>query len=161
MHDELYGSVEAAIYETVNGYVDPGTRTRRGATALAPKVGMLPATLSNKANPLQDHQLTLRESIPVQLVADDFRILYAYAAALQHVAYQLPDAGSVGDVQLLDQYAALHAELGLMAVQVRVSLEDEQITRQEVARVRAAFDAAARAGLGLISRLEALVDDRG
>ncbi|MBN8922383.1 MAG: hypothetical protein BGP10_12255 [Rhodanobacter sp. 68-29] len=89
MQDELYGSVENAIYQTVNGYVDPATR-RRGAVALAPQVGMLPATLSNKANPLQDHQLTLRESIPVQLVANDFQILHAYAQTLHHVAYQLP-----------------------------------------------------------------------
>lgn len=159
MHDELYGSVETAIYETVNGYVDPRTR-QRGATALAPKVGMLPATLSNKANPLQDHQLTLRESIPLQLVAGDFHILYAYNQALQHVAYQLPATHDVGDVQLLDQYAAMHAELGTLAHSIRDSLADGNVSPEEVTRTRAAFDAAARAGLGLLARLEALADVR-
>ena len=159
MHDELFGSVEAAISETVDGYRDPATR-RRGAVALGPKVGMLPATLSNKANPLQDHQLTLRESIPLQLVADDFRILHAYASALLHVAYQLPEPGDCSDVQLLDQYAAMHAELGRLAQSVRDSLADNRVTRDEVDHIRALFDGTARAGLGLVARLEALVDDQ-
>jgi hypothetical protein len=159
MQDELYGVVESAIYDTVSDYVDPATR-RHGATALAPKVGMLPATLSNKANPLQDHQLTLRESIPLQLVAHDFRILYAYNQALQHVAYQLPTTRGAGDVELLDQYAAMHAEMGAMAQSIRNSLADGTVTREEVHRARAAFDAAARAGLGLLARLEALADVR-
>jgi hypothetical protein len=159
MQDELYGSVENAIYETVNGYVDPATR-RHGATALAPKVGMLPATLSNKANPLQDHQMTLRESIPVQLVSHDFRILYAYNQALNHVAYQLPATHQAGDVELLDQYASMHAEMGVMAQAVRDLLRDGRITREEVQTIRSAFDATARAGLGLLARLEALADAR-
>jgi len=160
MDDELFGSVEQAIHDTVAGYVDPVTR-RRGATALAPKVGMLPATLSNKANPLQDHQLALLESIPVQLVADDYRILHAYNATLGHVGYRLPDnVSQLSDVGLLDQYANLHAELGRMAATIRSALSDGSITSEEVRQVRAAFDASARAGLGLLARLEALVDDR-
>lgn len=159
MQDELYGSVETAIYETINGYVDPGSR-RRGAAALAPKLGMLPATLSNKANPLQDHQLTLRESIPLQLVAHDYRILYATNQALQHVAYKLPSTHDVGDVELLNQYADMHAALGKLARDIRDALADGGITQEEVQNMRAAFDASARAGLGLLARLEALADVR-
>ncbi|MGS1128503.1 phage regulatory CII family protein [Rhodanobacter sp. UC4437_H4] len=159
MQQELYGAVETAIYETVNGYVDSNTR-QRGATALAPKVGMLPATLSNKANPLQDHKLGLCESVPLQLVANDFRILYAYNEALQHVAYKLPATNHVGDVELLDQYADMHARLGELAKYIRDALADGDITTEEVQRMREAFDASARAGLGLLARLEALVDDR-
>lgn len=159
MQDELYGSVETAIYETVNGYVDRASR-QRGATALAPKVGMLPATLSNKANPLQDHQLTLRESIPLQLVADDYRILFAYNQALQHVAYKLPANPDVSDVELLNQYAEMHAGLGELAREIRDALADGDITQEEVQTIRAAFDASARAGLGLLARLEALADAR-
>lgn len=157
MDDELYGSVEGAIYETVNGYVDAASR-KRGATALAPQLGMLPATLSNKANPLQDHQLGLRESIPLQLVANDFRILYAYSQALHHVAYKLPAIADASDVELLDQYAGMHADLGDMATAVRDSLRDGNVTRDEVRQIRSLFDNATRAGLGFIARLEALAD---
>lgn len=160
MQDELYGSVETAIYETVNGYVDPNSSRHRGATALAPKIGMLPATLSNKANPLQDHQLTLRESIPLQLVADDFRILYAYNQALQHVAYKLPATHNIGDVELLNQYADMHAKIGELAQYIRDALVDGDVTHEEVRSMREAFDASARAGLGLLARLEALADVR-
>lgn len=159
MNDELFGSVETAIHDTVNGYVD-GVTKGRGAVALAPMLGMQPGTLSNKANPQQDHQLTLRESIPLQLVSRDFRILHAYASTLHHVAYPLPAESSAGDVELLDQYADMHAELGTMAQAVRESLRDARIRSDEVQRIREAFDATARAGLCLIARLEALVDDR-
>lgn len=159
MIDELFGSVETAIHDTVTGFVDPVSK-QRGAVALAPMLGMQPGTLSNKANPQQDHQLTLRESIPLQLVARDFRILHAYASTLHHVAYPLPVESDAGDVELLDQYAELHAELGVMAQAVRDSLRDNRVQSDEVQRIRAAFDASARAGLCLIARLEALVDDR-
>lgn len=160
MHDdEFYGSVEGAIYDTVNGYVEPSTR-RKGAVALAPQVGMLPATLSNKANPLQEHQLTLRESIPLQLVARNFNILNAYAQALGHVAYQLPESPHVSDMELLNQYAEMHAAMGVMAKAVRDSLADGNVTNDEVHQIRDAFDDTARAGLGLLVRLEALADVR-
>lgn len=159
MNDELFGSVETAIHDTVTGFVDPVSK-QRGAVALAPMLGMQPGTLSNKANPQQEHQLTLRESIPLQLVARDFHILHAYAHTLHHVAYPLPAETGAGDVELLDQYAAMHAELGDMARAVRDSLRDGRIRSDEVQRIREAFDATARAGLCLINRLEALVDDR-
>lgn len=157
--NELHGSLDAAIYETVNGFVDPATRSR-GATALAPMLGMRPGTLSNKANPQEEHQLTLRESIPLQLVTGDFRILYAYASTLHHVAFALPAHTECGDLELLDHYAALHAELGEVATEVRDTLKDGRVRSTEVQRVREKMHDAMRAGLSFLHRLEALVDDR-
>ena len=152
---ELFGPLASAIYETVHGYRAPDGKAR-GAVALAPRCGMNPGTLSNKTNPDQGHVLGLAESIPLQLVADDYRILYAYAAALQHVAYRLPPHRDASDVELLDAYAKVQERCGLKARAIRDALCDGNVTRTELEEIRAAFDDEVRAGLELLSRLEAL-----
>lgn len=156
MTDELFSDLDDAIYRTVRDY---RCGKHRGAAALALRVGMQPGTLANKANPLQDHQLTLSESIPVQLQAQDFRILQAYSAALGHAAWPLPDARPVGDISLLESYCNVHDELGCMARELRDALRDHRITRAEVTAVRQAFERQVSAGLGLLARFEVLADE--
>lgn len=155
---DLYGPVESAIYDTVNDYVDPQTG-RRGSTALAPRVGMQPNTLSNKANPTCDHELKLRESIPLQLASNNFAILIAYASVLGHCAIRLPDATDTGDAALLDTYCQMHAEVGDFAEDMRDALADSTITKADVEKMRIAFDRVVRAGLGVIARMGALAHD--
>lgn len=153
---ELIGGLDEAVYQTVHEYVDPRGRAK-GAVALAPRVGMNPGTLSNKANPLQDTaQLTLAEAVTIQTVAQDFRILHALAAALDHCAYRLPAPVPVSDVALLDSYADMHAALGRKATALRRVLEDGRVTPAEVNELRQLLDDAIRSGLQLLSRLEGL-----
>jgi hypothetical protein len=151
----LFGALDSAIYSTVNGFVDPVTRGR-GATALAPRLNIAAGTLSNKANPTQEHQLGLRESISLQLATVDFSILYAYNAALGHVGFRLPDADRFGDIELLDTYCELHARVGRLAVEIRNALLDQKISFEEVQAVRTAFDCLVRSGLGVVNRIEGL-----
>lgn len=156
MH-ELYGRLDMAIYDTVHDYRDPRTRGR-GAASLAPRCGMHPGTLNNKADPgIDTHKLGLLESVPVQLAADDFRILHAYAADLGHCAWQLPAAVPASDVEVLDAYAFVHERAGRKSAAIRGALSDSRVTAAELADIRAHFDAEVRAGLQLLSRLEALV----
>lgn len=155
MPDQIFGALEQAIHDTVNGYVDPATR-QRGAVALAPRLGMRPNTLSNKANPLCEHELKLSESIPLQLIADNFAILNAYASSLGHCAVRLPESDQVGDTALLDAYCTMHAELGDFAEDMRAALADGQVSADEVARMRKAFDSTVRAGLSVLARMDAL-----
>lgn len=155
---ELFGGLDTAIYDTVHGYRDPVTRGR-GAAALAPKLGMPPGTLSNKADPTIAHaKLGLIESVTTQLVADDFQILHAYAATLGHCAWRLPPQSGAGDVELLDAYAAVHEQSGRMALAIREALSDGRVTPAEVATIRMHFEAEVRAGLELLARLEALAE---
>lgn len=155
---ELFGRLQTAIYETVHGFRST-TGRERGAVALAPRCGMNPGTLSNKANPeMTGHILGLEESIPLQLVADDFRILHAFAASLQHVAYRLPSATQIGDVELLDAYAKVNERCGLKARAIREALRDGVVTRKEIQDIQAMFDDEVRAGLELLARLEALAE---
>lgn len=155
--DDLIGPVERAAYDTVHEFRDP-RRRQRGAVALAPMVGMQPGTLSNKVNPLQDtHLLGLVESIPLQLAASDYRILHAYAHALGHCAYELPcPRAEVSDMEVLNLFADFVAAAGRKAQTVRDALADRRVTPTEIQQVRSALDDTVRAGLELITRLEAL-----
>lgn len=153
---ELFGRLDIAIYSTVHDFRPTGT-TERGAVALAPRCGMNPGTLSNKANPeMPDHKLGLAESIPLQLVADDYSILYAYNQALGHCAYRLPTSSNASDVELLDLYCAVHEKGGLKARAIRDAMKDGRFTAKERAELRALFDDEVRAGLEFFSRVDAL-----
>lgn len=155
---ELFGRLDTAIYETVHGYRDPVTR-ERGAAALAPKVNLSSGSLSNKASPtMPDHRLGLVESVPIQLITGDFRILHAYSAALGHCAWKLPLHSSASDVELLDAYATVHEQAGKVAASIRSALADRRITAAEVAQIRGNFDAEIRAGLELLARLDGLAE---
>lgn len=149
----MYDSLDEAIYSTCHEF-------RGGAVRLAPRVGMNAGTLSNKANPgMESHQLGLRESIPIQRIADDYRILHAYAAALDHTAIPLGDFSACSDLELLELYAKYHARVGEMAKELHDTLADRKVTRREFSIVKHRSDEAVRANRELLSRLEALIDD--
>lgn len=153
---DLFGQLEIAIHDTVSEFRCPRTRSR-GAVGLAPHLGMQPGTLSNKANPsMETHKLALTEAVPLQLAANDFRILHAFAADLGHCAWPLPDASQASDMAVLDAYAEVHARAGEKCRAIRDALADNRITRAELQEIRALFDQEVRAGLELIARLEAL-----
>ena len=153
---ELITGLDQAVYDTIHEYVDPRSKAR-GAVALAPRVGMQPGTLSNKANPLQEtSQLTLAEAVTIQTVTQDFRILQAFAASLDHCAHRLPAEPAAGDVALLDSYTELHAALGRKAVALKRVLADGRVSPAELREMRQLLDEAIRAGLQLLSRLEGL-----
>lgn len=151
--DEVFGELARAVYDTVHDFRDTKTG-KRGAAALAPRLGMLPGTLANKANPMQDCELTLSEAGALQLATQDFRILHVLAWELGHATYALPDV-VVSDVELLNQYTDFHVAIGKKARAIRAALTDG-CTPEELAEVRRALEASIRAGLGLMARLEVL-----
>lgn len=151
--DEVFGELARAVYDTVHDFRDTKTG-KRGAVALAPRLGMLPGTLANKANPMQDCELTLSEAGALQLATQDFRILQALAWELGHAVYALPEV-TVSDMEILTQYTEYHAAIGAKAIAIRNALADG-CTPEELAEVQRALEASIRAGLGLLARLEVL-----
>lgn len=149
----MFDPLEQAIYDTVH-------RFRGGAVRLAPRVGMNAGTLSNKANPgMETHQLGLRESVPIQRVSGNFSILHAYAAVLDHVAVKIGDYANCSDVELLDIFAKYCAEFGESAGAIHEALRDRRVTRDEFRKVQAEIFQDFRAGMELLTRLEALIDE--
>lgn len=156
--DDLVDPIQRAAHELVHDYRD-GRTGRRGAPALAPLLGMNPGTLANKCNPMQEHHLTLAESVQLQAASHDYRILRAYAGVLGHAVYQLPDSTAVGDLELLSRYSEYHARVGAQAAEIRRALADHRITQGEVDRIKTAFQDVISTGLALLARFDALVDD--
>jgi len=155
-HD-LIDPIAQAAHDLVHEYRSTRDDRRRGAAALAPMVGMNPGTLSNKVNPLQEHPLTLGESVQLQAVTGDYRILHAYAAVLGHAVYQLPESTDIGDIELLTRYAEFHARLGKQSSEIRRTLADGRVTAAEVELIEAAFHDVICTGLALLARFHALV----
>lgn len=153
---ELFTPLALAVHATVGDFVDPRTG-QRGAVALAPLLNIKPSTLSNRANPTVDGaRMGLEESVPLQLVANDFQILYAYNAALGHCAYRLPENVHGSDIEILDAYLAVHEAAGRKAAAIAAGLRDGRISRREFDTIRRSFDDQVRAGLQLMAALERL-----
>jgi len=147
-----FSPLELAKYAVVHDY--PG-----GAVALASRLGMNPGALSNKVNPtLDSHHLTVDEAVAIQNVAADRRIIEAEAAALDGVFIQLRAPDCISDVELLNAYAAYHAEIGETAGALRDALADGRIERAEYERVRQECFEDAAAMFALLHRLEALAE---
>lgn len=146
--------LEDAIYRTIH-------EAQGGAIGLAPRVGMNPGTLNNKAYPGHEAQLNLCESVPIQRDTQDFRILHSYAHVLDHAAIPLGDYSRTSDLELLDSYARYHAEIGQTAIAIRATLAGEggRITRRMVREVRRELVEDMQAGLEVLARLEAIAED--
>jgi len=150
----MFTPLEEAQYRVVHEF--PG-----GAVKLASRAGMSGGTLSNKVNPaMEGHKLSVAEAILLQNLTKDYRILYAEAAALNHVAIRLGDYSGISDVELLNAYAHLHQELGEVASEINRALADNHIHRPEFNAIAQSMDGAVRAMFELRARLEALIDER-
>ena len=146
--------LDDAIYRTIHDA--PG-----GALGLAPRIGMNPGTLNNKAYPGHDAQVNLRESVPIQLATRDFQILHAYCHLLEHAAIPLGDFSGTSDGELMDLYCQYHADLGETAQAIRDALNSDcrRITRSNVRRVRRELIDDMQAGMEFLARLDDLAED--
>ncbi len=143
-----------AIYHTIHGFRDG---RRRGAVALAPKLNVPAGTLSNKANPDQSSQLGLLESVPLQLIAKDFQILYAYSGELGHLPpVPFGDFEDTSDADLVQVITRLYADIGKASEALNDAIKDRRITRKEYERVRKFLLQGQQAGHELLCRMEAL-----
>lgn len=159
----MWDAIDDAIYHTVHGFQDRsarGAKGSRGAEGLAPRVNMNAGTLSNKANPgMEGHQLTLKESIPIQLTTNDYRIVQAYCHALGGVFMPIENLDGTSDMELLNTWAKLVQEEGETAAAIREALQDSKITRDELQIIRRETFEDITVKLELLNRLEAIADE--
>lgn len=121
-----------AAYHTAHDF--PG-----GVPALAQRMGGASShVLNKKVDPRIDtHRLTLEESVKMQALTGDCRILQSMAFALNHVAIPLPEAPIGGDMSLLDGFLEVLQELGTFAEDFRRSWADGRITKEEFDKLKA------------------------
>jgi len=119
--------VADAAYNTAHGY--PG-----GITALALRMGVNAATLTNKINPNNStHHLSLREAVAMQALSGDYAILHAMAEALGHAATPATPDQSGGDPA--EALMRLHMEFADFVRAVTEALrESGAVTSNQVRR---------------------------
>ncbi len=153
MPDFEHSDLAAAKYAVVHDY--PG-----GARALAPLVGKSPAVLSNKVNPTLDtHHLSVDESVTIQAVARDYRILQAEARVLGHVCIPMPADLPCSDVKILNAYADWTADIGETAQAIKAALADPHVSRERLREIKREIHEDNQRALVLFSRLEQISED--
>lgn len=154
MSAEQYSQLEDAIHETVHGFAHHG---RRGAEALAPLIGVQPGTLRNKANPdILTHQLTVAESVPVQLVTNNFAIHEALDRLFGRVSIPAAfDLSRVTNEDLVGSMGRWQAEVGETAAAVIECLEGASPDPDRLATVERELYQDMQKGLELLRRLKA------
>lgn len=150
---EHWTPIQEAAYLTVHSY--PG-----GATRLAPLVGKTPRSLDNEVNPdVPTAKLGIEDAVTLQHGANDYRLLEAMAMTLGFAVLRICDHTGISDVELLDAYSEWNAEIGETHSVIRKALSDGRVTRSEVDEIRREMFEDFQRELGVLARLEALVED--
>lgn len=117
-----------------------------------------PGVLFNEINPNQtSHKLGLFDTIQMMQLTGDVGPLRAIACELNYSIYFLGDYRSVSDLELLNCYSTLHAEIGDMNRAISEALEDGDIEQHEFERIERELQQVFAAALELLERLRSLV----
>lgn len=144
--------VHEAFRDTVHDY---------GVPNMAAKIGVPVGTLYNKANLNEStaHKPTLGESVLVQVVSGDTRIVEAMAQTLGGLFVKLPKLEGVSDSALLEMVAEIHIHSGMFHHEVKEALRDGKFTKEEHELISRKAMGFIRAVLEAVKRIEGMVDE--
>lgn len=110
-----------------------------GVPALAHRMGKVsPNVLNKKVDPrLESHHLRLDESVKMQAISGDFRILQAMAFSLNHVAIQMIDMEDCSDMAILDGFFDLMDAEGKFAATFKKAWADGSISKDDLDAIKA------------------------
>lgn len=123
--------IHEAFYRVVHDYP-------AGVAALAAKMGVSPKVLYNKADPGSDgnNKPTLADGVVATLLANDKRILHAFAHTVGEVCYPLPDLSNLSTDALLIALAHIQIRNGSFHHEIHDALSsDDRIDPKEFARI--------------------------
>lgn len=132
-----------------------------GVQVLAPRMGLRPGTLYNKADAGDDthNQPTLRDVVLVTQLTGDMRVLEALNELFGRASYDCAQHEGATDEALLDLLANLGAESGDFHRELAAGLREQRFTAAALGRIRGeAFDIVS-ALMVLVRRLEDYVDE--
>lgn len=132
-----------------------------GVPALAQRMApMSPNVLNKKVDPnAETHHLRLDESVKMQSITGDYRILHAMAFTLNHVAIPLPKVDDASDMAILDGFMEIVSELGELTREFQTSWADGRITKKEMDRIKSeAEDVQCRLAM-FVQRIGSLAED--
>ncbi len=144
--------VQDAFYHTVHDY-------KGGAEALAPRMGVSPAILRNKADPRKEHNKPmLADADKVMGLTGDYRILHSLAANHNHVCIKVDPKGTASDLAILELVTHVWQSNGDVGSAVHAALADGRVERCELKKVRAAIYKTQQALNEMLVRLEEMAE---
>ncbi|HRY16578.1 MAG TPA: phage regulatory CII family protein [Candidatus Competibacteraceae bacterium] len=147
----VLNAVNEAAYRTVHDY--PG-----GGIKLANRMGLQPRVLLNKVNPDQRHnKLSLEESVTLQRITGDARILHEIARLLGYIVIKIENPSSPSDTELLTLYCRWNAETGDIHRAIADAFDAPTLTPQHQTTIEKQFHAATTAGFVCVQRMGGLV----
>ena len=128
-----------------------------GSESLAPRMGMSPAVLRNKANPeCATHLPTLRDVRKAMALSGDLRPLHALCGEFGGVLVSVGEGEPADDMAVLELIAAVWARNGDLGQAVHSALVDHVLTHVELALIQQAAYAAQERITTLVKRLEGM-----
>ena len=139
-----------ALYKTVSNY--PG-----GAEALAPRLGMSPQILRNKANPNNHtHHPNLNDIEQIMSFTGDVSVLHSLAKSQNYTCTQILAEGEANDMAVLEHISKVWKTNGHVGNEVHCALEDGRVSVHELARIRDAIHRTTTALHSMYKRLEGM-----
>ncbi|MBN3848170.1 hypothetical protein G3N58_15215 [Paraburkholderia sp. Ac-20342] len=130
-----------------------------GCESLAPRIGMSAAVLRSKVNPNTDtHQLTLVNAVRVTEVANDDRILEAWARERGYLLHKVPGVEHCSDEAIVELMAQTWETNGDIGKEVNRTFADGRVQQHEVVRVKDRVWAHMRKLFGLVGRIEGMAE---
>lgn len=141
-----------AFHSTVLSY--PG-----GAESLAPRMGMSPGILRNKAHPSVTTNLPSMADLDLLLgITGDYRALHALAANHGHVCVQIAEDKPMTEAALSQLIMGLLVRTGALGADVKEALADGVVTESEFAKVKDTAYKSHQNTLALLSALEKMAE---
>lgn len=151
--------LDEAIYQTAHNYKDPDTG-KKGGKALGKALGTNPGTFEQKiSRNVETHTVNIKEARSMMKIAQDFRILHAFAMDLGHACFRLPTSEYPADMDLLNAWADWNEEISETVQEIRNALKSDKITKSHVAEVKRELIEDLGKGLSLWAVLEAMAED--
>ncbi|MDR5825970.1 phage regulatory CII family protein, partial [Caballeronia sp. LZ043] len=130
-----------------------------GCESLAPRLGMSAAVLRSKVNPNTDtHKATLMDAVSISEMADDDRVLEAWARERGYALVKIPNVDSCTDqaiVEMMGKAWSTHGEVGNEIVK---TLEDGRVEEREVERVEKSIFTHAQVLFSIAARLRGMAE---
>ncbi|WP_186079322.1 phage regulatory CII family protein [Burkholderia gladioli] len=139
-----------AAHKVIHGY--PG-----GCESLAPRLGMAPQVLRNKANPnTESHHLTLTNVVEATELADNDLILETWARERGYVLVKMPTADNCSDGEVIALIARTWETNGAIGQEVNATFEDGRVEAHEVDKIEQKAWRHFRAVVDLVARIRGM-----
>lgn len=122
-----------------------------GADALSLRMGK--SNLSDELNPRNKAKFGLADSVRLQQLTGDHRILYAMASELGEMCVPLPQVPDEAGDLCASKVAAVAMDFGKLMCEVSEDLRDGQISDNELAQIEAAWGLLISRGQNMLKQL--------